>query len=424
MRQHDVLGVGDAQLVKAVFAAEIGHHPHLFTAGITGDPADRLEADRGDHVAGLLMRGAVAIDPQREVRVRAIERIGCSCIIGRIGEVRLDPLQFGQRRLDPLRQQVGEFFLDLAGVFVLAQFVDQDLDARLVLVVAAAIAVVDPQAGLGIGDQLIERHEFAHQRRDHRGAAHAATNVKRCADFTGRIADHPDADIVQLHRRAVSVAGDHCNLELAWQHQKFGVKARPLPQQFGIGARIDDLVGGGPGVLVRTDVADAIAAGLDRVHFDFGQLGQQIGRLIELDPVVLDVLAGREVTVAAIVLVGDIAQRAHLRRAERAIRNGDAQHIGVELQVEPVLQAQRLEVILAQVPFKAALHLVAEFLNPGIDHRLVIRVIFIHQITQSRASASAGLRVRSGRTVGPSARMRSLMWAGRTPSSSLTASIA
>jgi hypothetical protein len=69
--------------------------------------------------------------------------------------MRLDPLQLGQRRLDVLRQEVRELFLHLTAVFGQTQFVDQDLDARLVLVVAAAIAVVDAQAGFRIGDQVI-----------------------------------------------------------------------------------------------------------------------------------------------------------------------------------------------------------------------------------------------------------------------------
>ena len=96
----------------------------------------------------------------------------------------------------------------------------------------------------------------------------------------------------------------------------------------------------------------------------------------------------------------------------------------MKLEVEPVHQPQRAERFLGQVAFEPAADLVAEFLDAGIDHRLVVLVITIHQITQFPASGSAGFSVRSGRTVGPSARMRSLMWAGRTPPSSFTASIA
>ena len=76
--------------------------------------------------------------------------------------------------------------------------------------------------------------------------------------------------------------------------------------------------------------------------------------------------------VAAIILLGDVGQRLHLARIERAIGDGDAQHIGVELQVEPVHQPQRLELVFGQLAFQPAAGLIAEFLDAGIDHRLIV----------------------------------------------------
>ena len=55
------------------------------------------------------------------------------------------------------------------------------------------------------------------------------------------------------------------------------MQRRPLPQDLGIGARVGDLVGGGAGEMVGRDVADAIARGLDGVHLDAGELGQDVG---------------------------------------------------------------------------------------------------------------------------------------------------
>ena len=56
---------------------------------------------------------------------------------------------------------VRELLLDLAAIFVGAELVDQDLDARLVDVVAAAVAIVDAQARLEIAEQIVGRHEIA-----------------------------------------------------------------------------------------------------------------------------------------------------------------------------------------------------------------------------------------------------------------------
>ena len=68
--------------------------------------------------------------------------------------------------------------------------------------------------------------------------------------------------------------------------------------------------------------------------------------------------------------------------------------------------------------------IINEFGDVGIDHLLVVLVVSVHQITHWPISGSAGLSVRSGRTVGPSARTRSLIWAGRGLPSYISASMA
>ena len=351
------------------------------------------------------------IEPDREIGVRAVHVLPSVGHVG-VAEILLDPLQLGQRRFDALLQQVSEFLLDLAGIFFRAQFVDEDFDPRLVLVVAPSVAVVDAQARLRIGDQLVERHEVADQRGDHRGAAHPAADVELRTKLSVTL-DDPDTDIVQPHGRAILFARDHADLELARQVGKFGVEARPLAQQLGIGARVRHLVRRGACEMIRADVADAVAAGLDRVHLHARQIGEDVGRILQLDPVVLDVLPRGEVAVAAIVLLRDRRQHPHLTAVERAIGNRHAQHVGVQLQVEAVHQPQRLELVFAQLACQPAFALVAKLGHAGIDHGLVVLVVGVHQITCSIACGSSGLRVRSGRTVGPSARTRSLICEGR-----------
>ena len=143
-------------------------------------------------------------------------------------------------------------------------------------------------------------------------------------------------------------AGDR-DLELARQEDEFRVQRRPLPEDLGIGARIDDLVGGGAGEMVGGDVADAVARGLDGVHLDRGEMIEDVGDVLQRRPVELEVLARGEVAVAAVVFARDEGQHAQLRRVERAIGNGDAQHVGVELQIDAVHQPQRLELVLGQL---------------------------------------------------------------------------
>ena len=69
------------------------------------------------------------------------------------------------------------------------------------------------------------------------------------------------------------------------------MERRPLPHELGTRPRIDDLVARDAGEVVGGDVADAVAAGLDGVHLDRRELGQDVRHLLELRPVELDVLA-------------------------------------------------------------------------------------------------------------------------------------
>ena len=333
MRQHDVLRMRHAQLVERIVARQFGHQVDLLGRGVAGNAAGRLEADGQRSIARHAVRVGVLIDPNREIGVRPVNFVAQPLLERRVLEESADPLELGCRRVEPPRLHVREFFLDLADIFRRAEFVHQDLDARLVLVVAAAMAIVDAQAGLSIADQLLYRHPFADHRRDHRGAAHAATGKEPRAEHARLVLDQLDADIVQPHRRPVIGRGDHRDLELARQQLEFGVEGRPLPQQFGPGARIGNLVGGSARELVRADIADAVAAGLDRVHLDRRQLGKNVGRILQLDPVILDVLPGGEMAIALVILARDMGEHVHLLRIERAIGNGDAQHIGVQLQI-------------------------------------------------------------------------------------------
>ncbi len=288
-----------------------------------------------------------------------------------------DPLELRRRRIDAERLHSHEFLRDLPAIFVGAELVDEDLDPRLVDIVAPAVAIIDAKARLQIAQQIVGGHKAVDLGRDHRRAAHAPADKNARAE-PAVLPHQLDADIVQPHRRAILVRRDHRDLELARQIAEFGVEARPLPQQLRPGARIGDFIGGGAGILIRADVADAIAAGLDRVHLDAGEIGEDIGRIGQLDPVILEILARGEMAVIAIIFARDVREHPHLRARQRAIGNGDAQHIGVKLEIEPVHQPERLELVLAHRPRKAAGDLIAKFVHPGIDDRLVICVILVH----------------------------------------------
>ena len=199
------------------------------------------------------------------------------------------------------------------------------------------------------------------------------------ADLARGIAVHAKADVMHLHRGPVMRRAGDPDLELARQEGKFRMKCRPLPDDLAPDPRVFDLVGRDPGEVIGRDIANAVAAGLDGMHLHLGQLRQDVRRVGELDPVELDVLARGEMAVAAVVAPGDVGELAKLRRIERAVGNGDPQHIGVELQVEPIHQPKGLELLLADLAREPARHLLPELLDPLLDQGPVVAVIGIHR---------------------------------------------
>jgi hypothetical protein len=160
-------------------------------------------------------------------------------------------------------------------------------------------------------------------------------------------------------------------------------KLRGKKMNFGQWARVDQLVCRDPGEGLGGDVAHAVAGGLDRMHVDLRQAFEDVRHLGQFDPVELHVLPRGEVAITAIVVAGDAGQRAHLLGAQGAVGNRNTQHVGVLLQVQAVLQAQRQELLFAQLPGHEALDLIAELRNALEHQRPVVIIVLIHATATS-----------------------------------------
>ena len=148
---------------------------------------------------------------------------------------------------------------------------------------------------------------------DHRRAAEPAADIDGKAEPAVCVARRMQADVVNLDRGAIAHRAGHRDLEFARQEDEFRMERRPLPENLGIGARIDDLIGRGSGEMIGGDVADAVARRLDGVHLDAGEILKNVGNVLQRRPVELEVLAGGEVAVAAIVFPRDEGEHAQLR---------------------------------------------------------------------------------------------------------------
>ena len=114
------------------------------------------------------------------------------------------------------------------------------------------------------------------------------------------------------------------------------------------------------------------------MHIVLCQPIENIGYTLQLNPVVLDVLARGEVSVTTVVDLCDMGQRTHLPSRKGAVRDRDAKHIGMLLQVQAVLQAQRQKLFLAQLTRDTPLNLIAELGNTLAHKCAVVLVVVIH----------------------------------------------
>ncbi len=190
----------------------------------------------------------------------------------------------------------------------------ENLDAGLVEVVAPAFEVVHPQYRFQIREQMLPRQKLAHHLADDGRSAETAPGQNFKAQVAAGAAHDMNTDIVDLRGRPILRGAGHRNLEFARQVREFGVEGGPLTDKLAPGPRILQLVWRHAREVVGGRIADAITARLNGMHLHVGKFRQNIGDLLELRPVVLDVLTRREMPVAAIVAARNASQSAQLLR--------------------------------------------------------------------------------------------------------------
>src|SRR5579862_6946704 len=380
MRQDQVLLVADADLGEAVRIHQICERVHLRVRRVARHAADGLQGDRRDGVARRAVSGDVRLHPVRERCVAGGHLVGKRLEGGR-REIGVDAVELRARQLERATfADLLELHHRAAAHLFGAERVGQDLDARLVEIVAAPFLVVDAHHAFEEGEDVLFRHEFADRVAQIGRAPHAAADEHLVAGLTRLVAHDLDGHVVELERGAIVRAARHRDLELARQERELGMQRRPLADDLGDGARILDLVRRRAREVIGGDVADAVAARLDRVHLDASELGKDIGHVDEPRPVELDVLPRGEVAVALVVFARDVGEHAQLPRVQRPVRHRYAQHVGMELQIEPVHQPKRLELVLGQLARKPARNLAAELLDALGDEPRVEFVISIHRV--------------------------------------------
>ena len=247
-----------------------------------GTLAGRLQRQVDDRVARHLVLDDVAAHPALE-RAVAGAQLGERCglilelLVLRRREIGVDARDFLVGNLERTVLRELPLLVDELAILVDAHLVDDDLDARLVDVVAPPVHVVDAQDRLDVRQQMLRREPLADRVADVRRAAEAAADEHLEPDLALLVLVHPQADVVHGHGRAIVRRARHGDLELARQVRELGVQKRVLAQQLAVDARIGELVLRATRVLIRRDVAHAVARRLDRRDLDVGEVLKMSG---------------------------------------------------------------------------------------------------------------------------------------------------
>ena len=164
MRQHQILLVADADFVMAVLFGQISDQTHLVCGGVARRPANGFQRNRDNAIGRIAVFGHIGFDKGAQ------HRVGLECFL-----IGLRTHIVENRRLEPSGDAFDQFvgrMLELTGnafecgfglfaEFVQPALMQQDLDTRLVFVVAAASQIVDLKDRFQIGQQITLRQEVA-----------------------------------------------------------------------------------------------------------------------------------------------------------------------------------------------------------------------------------------------------------------------
>ena len=294
-RQQHVLLVGEPDLGDGrVLAGE----PHELVQLVAAQAPDRhAEADRGVLAVGLRGHADVVVAAQ----------VGGDA--GGAPDVVPEPLD------ELLAQAVGP------------DLVDQELQPRLAALGAVLVGVAedrgDPGDDLG---RLLRRDEDVDRAREARRAGEPAADADVEAGGAVLVDRARQRDVVDEAARAVLLAARDGDLVLAREVRVELVVEEVLVDRLRDRVAVGDLLVADAGQRAADDVAGDVAAGAGGREPDLLQPREDLGDLVERQPVVLEALARRAIDDPAGEVVGDLGHHLGLVGGQHALHDLRAQH--------------------------------------------------------------------------------------------------
>ncbi len=139
-----------------------------------------------------------------------------------------------------------------------------------------------------------------------------AADVEREATMpVDDLRDRPDVVEAREPARMIRATGER-DLELAPEVLRVVVAQEKRCCGFGVRRHVERLIGANTGVFARRHVAHGVPAGFARRHFRRGEPPHEVGCVVDVDEVELNVLPGRDVEDAVRVFLGACRHRLEL----------------------------------------------------------------------------------------------------------------
>ena len=342
--QHQILIDGDTHGAVAVRLRQVAEHAHL----LAGEVAQRHGHGGGD-VAELLLRPDVRLPPVIELVVGGVQhRHDDRRDAGAVGRHRGDARRDGARRLRvrtrpgwcgfhlwrldleqphrPFAAAPGQRLLVLLDEAVPAELLDHELHAVPLAVLVVAVFLEHDEQRFADAEQLGGRDvvvdgasRLAHQRR-------AAAGQHGEAALAVRAERRLERQVVDGDRRVVVRAPLERDLELARQRRRQAMTQQEAGDLLRVGGDVEQFVGRRAGKRTGGDVPHRVTARLARRHAGVRQQAHRRFHVVQLDEVQLDVLARRDVTEPARILVGHLGECPELGAGDHPLRDLHAQH--------------------------------------------------------------------------------------------------
>ena len=291
---------------------------------------DHLLLGGGAHPAAAVPGGQVGDDVERVGRHAAHRRreadVAVPVALRVHAHVVADAVARRVRRR-AVRQRVPEvLLLEHLAELLRAPVRDQELDPGPVPQPAVAVVAEQPgHPGPDLGD-LAGPDERAQPLADHRVGGQAAADPQVVPGLPV-VVDHADErDVVDLVDGALRRAAADRGLELARQVGERGVADVALGDRVDLRRGVDDLAGVDAGQRAAEDDPRGVAAGLGGGQADRFERVPDVGDVLDLDPVQLDVLPVGHVRRAARVPARDVGDDAQLVVGQLAAVDADPQH--------------------------------------------------------------------------------------------------